>query len=191
MFRFEYPIHSRQDTRIAALGLARGGVYSRRLRWPTVTRRNSSNFGIRFLVRKRQCLQVGNIADAHPTVRNGVKYLSLKRFAMPYDYERIMAAVNGKVPSWNARVEKLWSRLDALNAATGACATLSESGVASEGGLDAIHQDITQQREQAMRDLLMFYLQRPGVLLRTLTRFVHAGLTREQRRARRALIRLR
>ena len=31
-----------------------------------------------------------------------------------------------------------------------------------------------------MRDLLAFYLQRPGVLLRTLTRFVRAGLTSEQ-----------
>lgn len=111
---------------------------------------------------------VGNLADAHADVRNSVKYMSLKRFCKSdADYGRIMDAVNGKVRSWNSKTESLFSALgDIRGIATGTDTCLT----AAKREAEAL----------TLGDVCEHLTERPGVLLRTLTRLVRNGLTVEK-----------
>lgn len=117
---------------------------------------------------------VSNLADAKPKVRNAVKYLSLKRFIIDGrghgiltadEYDSIMGAANGKVRSWNSKTEAAFASLKEIEGCAGG------KGDAAFDKAKGIALGI------AKRDLLEHMTERPGVLLRTLTRLVRCGLT--------------
>ena len=90
-----------------------------------------------------------NIADAGKRERRSVNYLSAERFGGPRLREAIRHVENKDVRSWTSEVEKRWDSLS------------------RESGLSKWWEDWTE--------LLAFYGQRPGVLLRSLMRIIRAG----------------
>lgn len=86
-----------------------------------------------------------NIAEASKANRNITNFLSVARFGGPNLCRGIELVETGKVKSWNSEVEALWKGVDGTGS------------------------------PQAWKDLLAKYGERPGMLLRSLTRLAKGG----------------
>ena len=87
-----------------------------------------------------------NIVDNGSATRRAANLLSAKRFAGDHLKDAIADVESGQVKSWNSELETLWGEYKAAPS------------------------------ERTAKKLLSKYAQRPGVLLRSLTRLVDAGV---------------
>ena len=122
-------------------------------------------FGAKFIAR--------NIADAGRTERLAPNYLSVARFGGPHLREAVRLVESGEVRPWASELEAHWNEVDEQ------CDPQRRREVAEL--LEGCHRegmmlsDNLKGLEDTWRSLLAHYGERPGVLLRSLSRLMKAG----------------